>query len=216
MIESAIKVKICGLRDLDNTRVAVEAGADFVGFVFAPTRRYVPPEVVAPIVEELPGSVGKVGIFVDAAPDLIRSIARQCRLDFVQLCGDESPEFCRALGVPSIKSLRVRGPEVAGAVERYAGAVAWCHLDGFQPGAHGGTGTTFEWSLARPLAERFDIMVAGGLTPETVAAAIRVTAPWGVDVSSGVETDGQKDAAKIRAFVTAARLAAVDVGRREE
>jgi phosphoribosylanthranilate isomerase len=201
------KVKICGLRDLANARAAVEAGADFVGFVFAPTRRYVPPEIVASIVRELPSSSQKVGLFVDESAETIQSIARTCHLDIVQLCGDETPEFCQSIGVPAVKLLRVRGPEIAVEVERYADAVAWCILDGFQPNSYGGTGTTFDWNLARPITRRFNVMVAGGLTPENVAAAIEVARPWGVDVSSGVETDGQKDASKIEAFVRAARLA---------
>ncbi len=200
-----IKAKICGLRDLENARAAVEAGADFVGFVFAPTRRYVSPDLAASIVRQLPGSVQKVGVFVDEDPEIIRLVARTCCLDYVQLCGDESPDFCRELGVPVVKSLRVRGLEVAEEVERYAGAVAWCILDGFQANSHGGTGTAFDWEIARPIARRRPVMIAGGLTPENVAVAISIARPWGVDVSSGVETDGQKDAAKIAAFVKAVR-----------
>ena len=202
-----IRAKICGLRDLESARVAVEAGADFVGFVFAPTRRYVSPDLAASIIRQLPGSVRKIGVFVNEEPETIRLIARTCCLDYVQLCGDESPDFCRELGVPAVKSLPARGPEVAEEVERYTGAVAWCILDGFQPNSHGGTGTAFDWEIARPIARRRLVMIAGGLTPENVAMAISVARPWGVDVSSGVETDGQKDAAKIAAFVAAVRHA---------
>ena len=202
---TAIKVKICGLRDLANARVAVEAGADFVGFVFAPTRRYVVPDLVATISRELPSSVQKVGLFVNESAATIREIVRDCKLDFAQLCGDETPEFCRTLGVPVVKSLKVRGPEVLEEVARYADLVAWCQLDGFQPDQHGGTGTSFDWELAQPVARRFTVMVAGGLTPENVTGAIVVARPWGVDVSSGVEIDGQKDPEKIVAFVRAAR-----------
>lgn len=200
-----IRVKICGLRDLANARAAAEAGADFVGFVFAPTRRYVAPELVAGITRELPGTVQKVGLFVNEPAETIRAITRACQLDYAQLCGDETTEFCRTLGVPAIKALRVRGPDLAAEVERYADAVAWCNLDGFQPNSYGGSGTTFDWNLARPIAQSFQVMVAGGLTPENVAAAIEQANPWGVDVSSGVEVDGQKDPAKIAAFVEAAR-----------
>jgi phosphoribosylanthranilate isomerase len=129
-------------------------------------------------------------------------------LTYVQLCGDESVDYCRDLGVPFVKSLRVRGPEIAGDVERYASIAAWCQLDAYQPGAHGGTGTSFDWAIARELSRRYHIMVAGGLTPENVGKAIRVARPFGVDVSSGVESNGRKDSDKIAAFVLAARAAA--------
>ncbi|HLZ08497.1 MAG TPA: phosphoribosylanthranilate isomerase [Chloroflexota bacterium] len=205
---SALLVKIDGLRDLEHARVAVDAGADFVGFVFARTRRYVAPEVVAAIVAALPDSVKKVGVFVDEAADSVRSIVRDCRLDFAQLCGDESVEYCQALGVPSIKSFRVRGPEVANEVARFDGHVTWNILDGYQENSYGGTGIRFDWQLAQDLTRRFPIFLAGGLTESNVAEAIRIGRPAGVDVSSGVETDGTKDSAKITAFVAAARRAA--------
>lgn len=198
-------VKICGLREVEHARVAVEAGADFVGFVFAPTRRYVAPKQVRAITQELPRSVPRVGLFVDETAETIREIFATCRLDYVQLCGDESPEYCVALGLPVVKSLRVRGGEIAAEVERYATVSHWIQLDGFQRGAYGGTGTTFDWRLAGELSSRYRIMLAGGLNPENVGEAIAVGQPWGVDVSSGVETDGQKDVAKIRAFVRAAK-----------
>jgi len=153
----------------------------------------------------LPGSVQKVGLFVNENAATIRDIIRGCQLDYAQLCGDETPEFCRTLGVPVIKSLKVRGPGILDEVERYADLVAWCQLDGFQPDQHGGTGTSFDWELARPATRRFKVMVAGGLTPENVTRAIEVARPWGVDVSSGVETNGQKDPEKIAAFLMAAR-----------
>ena len=200
-----MKVKICGLRDLAATRAAIEAGADYVGFVFAPTRRYVRPETVASIVQTIPDSVGKVGLFVDEQPTMIRTIVVQCGLDFVQLCGGESPDYCRALGVPIVKSLPVRGPDVADALSHYVDIAEWCVLDGFRPNAHGGTGQTFDWGIVEGLIGNGKIMVAGGLTPDNVGEAIRVARPWGVDVSSGVETDGHKDVTKIAAFVAAAR-----------
>lgn len=204
-----IKTKICGLRDQASVQAAVDAGADFVGFVFAPTRRYVAPEIVARIVKGLPSFVASVGLFINEDAATIRAVARSCRLDYVQLCGDETPEFCRLVGVPVIKAVRVRGPRVLDDVALYARAVAWCVLDGFQPNAHGGTGTAFDWELARPVCATFRVMIAGGLTEANVGRAIRIARPWGVDVSSGVETNGEKDAAKIAAFVAAARQASL-------
>jgi phosphoribosylanthranilate isomerase len=208
---SELKVKICGLRELDHARAAADAGADLVGFVFAPTRRYVAPDVVARIVAALPRSIQTVGLFVNEPAESVRSIVRECGLSFAQLCGEESAEYCRALGVPAIKSFRVRGPEVAIEVSQLAPHVAWSQLDGFQANAFGGTGTTFDWRVARSLVDRFPIMLAGGLSPSNVAEAIRVARPMGVDVSSGVETDGIKDIAKIAAFVEAARQATRDL-----
>jgi phosphoribosylanthranilate isomerase len=199
-----VRVKICGLRDLEAARAAVEAGADYVGFVFAATRRYVPPETAREIAADLPRRVGRVGLFVNADAPTVREIAATCGLDYVQLCGDEPPEFIRELGIPAIKSLRVRGPEIVEEVGRYAGQVAWCILDTFQAGAYGGTGATFDWRLAQTLAHH-QIMLAGGLDSSNVARAIQTARPWGVDVSSGVETDGRKDPEKIYSFVRAAK-----------
>jgi phosphoribosylanthranilate isomerase len=204
---SALKVKICGLREREHAQAAVDAGADLVGFVFAPTRRYVAPDVVAGIVASLPSSIQTVGLFVNEPAESVRSIVRGCGLSFAQLCGDESIDYCQSLGVSSVKSFRVRGPEIADDVAAFEAHVAWSILDGFQPNAYGGTGTTFDWKLARALADRFPIMLAGGLSPSNVAEAIRIGRPMGVDVSSGVETMGVKDIVKIVAFIEAARLA---------
>ena len=209
-----MKVKICGIRDVASARGAADAGADLIGFVFAPTRRQVPPELAAAIIRELPSSVGTVGVFVDEEPSRIRAIADACRLDYIQLCGDEPPELCEQLGRPVIKSLKVRGPDIIEEVARYAGVVAWCILEGFQPGAHGGTGASFDWRLARAVTERYTVMLAGGLTPENVEQAIQIARPWGVDVSSGVETNGQKDIRKIAAFISAAKACGLALDRR--
>ena len=200
-------VKICGLREVAHARVAVDAGADLVGFVFAPTRRYVAPDVVASIVAALPISVRKVGLFVDESPELVRSIVRGCGLDYAQLCGDETIDYCEMLGVPAIKSFRVRGPEVVDDVAGYAEHVTWSILDGYQANAYGGTGASFDWQIARAVTDQYKIILAGGLSPTNVADAIQIARPMGVDVSSGVETNGVKDIAKIASFVEAVRFA---------
>jgi phosphoribosylanthranilate isomerase len=204
-----LTVKICGLRELEHAVAAVESGADLLGFVFAPTRRYVSPDVVATILRNLPRSVPAVGLFVNEGPGQVRAISEHCGLAYVQLCGDESVEYGRALGLTYVKSVRVRGPEIVDEVVRHAKFAAWCQLDSYQPNEHGGTGTTFDWDLVRDLTSRFRIMVAGGLTPTNVGQAIEVTRPYAVDVSSGVETEGRKDPAKIAAFIAAARRAAL-------
>ncbi len=206
-----VRVKICGLRQIEHAQAAVEAGADLIGFVFAPVRRYVAPETAAAIARAVPSSVKKVGLFVNAPSDTVRSIVEQCGLDYAQLCGDETPEFCQELELPVVRSLRVRGPDVVDEVARFAPHVSWCILDGFQPNSYGGTGTSFDWRLAQTIARDYPIMVAGGLTPETVGEVIRLVEPFGVDVSSGVETAGDKDVVKIARFIAAARAAEREV-----
>ena len=201
-------IKICGLRETEHAQAAAEAGADLLGFVFAPTRRYIAPGVVAAIAGKLPRAIPLVGLFVDERPDFVRSTVEACSLAYAQLCGSESIEYCRALGVPFVRSFRVRGRDVVDEVERYAAFSAWCHLDAYVPSAYGGTGTSFDWTVARLVTTRHRAMVAGGLTPGNVGDAIRIAQPWGVDVSSGVETGGRKDVDKIVAFVSAARRAA--------
>jgi phosphoribosylanthranilate isomerase len=215
LASSDLIVKICGLREAEHARVAVDCGADLIGFVFAPTRRYVAPEIVAEIIRDLPRSVPTVGLFVDEQPAVVRSIAQTCGLAYVQLCGDESVDYCCQLGLRLIKSLRVRGPSIAKEVERFAAVAEWCVLDAFQPGAHGGTGTSFDWELARDVGRIYQVIVAGGLTPENVGQAIQTARPRGVDVSSGVESSGRKDPEKIEAFVRAARRAATLAGMSE-
>lgn len=202
------RVKICGLRTVAAARAAVEAGADFLGFVFAPSRRQVAPRLVQQLLADLPsGAYETVGVFVDAPPHLINAIAETCRLDWVQLCGQEPPDLCAQLRVPVIKSFRVAGPVDLETVARYMTVCRLVHLDTYRPGQAGGTGETFDWSLAVPVARRWPTMLAGGLDAANVARAIQLVQPYAVDVSSGVETAGEKDPAKIAAFIAAVRRA---------
>lgn len=201
-------IKICGLRETEHAQAAAEAGADLLGFIFAPTRRYVAPGVVAAIAGKLPRPIPLVGLFVDERPEVVRSTVETCGLAYAQLCGSETVEYCRALGLPFVRSFRVRGMDVVDEVGKYAAFSAWCVLDAYVPSAYGGTGTSFDWTIARLVTTRHRTMVAGGLTPDNVGDAIRIAQPWGVDVSSGVETGGRKDVDKIVAFVSAARRAA--------
>jgi phosphoribosylanthranilate isomerase len=199
---SAVRVKICGIRRLADAMTAADAGADAIGLNFwRPGRRYVTPEVARQIARALPPFVSKVGVFVDEDPDTAREIADLVGLDALQLHGTESPELCAAFDLPVIKSIKVRGPESLAGLARYR--VAGFLLDTHVPGAAapGGSGRTFDWSLAERARDAGPIIISGGLTPANVEEAIRRARPYAVDVASGVETDGEKDPGKIRAFI---------------
>ena len=152
-------------------------------------------------------NIGKVGVFVNQPLTEVREIADCCRLDYVQLHGDESPEYCEAVGVPVIKGFSVSPAFSKAATVPYN--VAYFLLDSLVGGQSGGTGISFDWCRSRDLAGELTkpFLVAGGLTPDNVAEAIRILTPAGVDVSGGVETGGEKDFEKIRLFITAARKA---------
>jgi phosphoribosylanthranilate isomerase len=196
-----IRVKICGNVTLKDTMAAVEAGADAVGFVFhAKSPRGVSPKAVAAIVSHLPPLVTSVGVFVNEKADVVRQIVSDCGLAYAQLHGDESPQYCAELRVPVLKGIRVRGCEDVSALASYR--VKAILLDAYVEGLAGGTGATFDWSLAVEAKAWGPIILAGGLTPDNVAEAISHVQPYGVDVSSGVEAaPGMKDHAKVRAFV---------------
>ncbi len=195
-----VRVKICGIKRLEDALAAVDAGADAIGLNFwRPGRRYVPPETARVIARALPPFVARVGVFVDEDPETIRKIAALCGLDALQLHGSETPEFCRQFDRPVIKGVKVRGAQSVDGLARYQ--VAAILLDAHVPGEMGGTGQRFDWALAVRVKEAGPVILSGGLTPENVADAIRTATPYAVDVASGVETDGQKDPAKIRAFV---------------
>lgn len=210
-------VKICGVRRLEDALVVAEAGADYFGMVFVPRRRRrIEPTAARLITDRLhalgPSAPQSVGLFGDQAVGEVLDTVVVAGLDCVQLCGDESAEYCRQVqeraGV--IKVLHVADDaEIAGIVElmdTYAGAGCTITLDSQVAGLHGGTGQSFDWSIAAKLAESGrQFLLAGGLTPENVADAAAQVKPWGVDVSSGVETEGEQDQAKIRQFIANAR-----------
>ncbi len=195
-----VRVKICGIKRLEDALAAVDAGADAIGLNFwRPGRRYIPPETARVIARALPPFVARVGVFADEDLETIRKIADLCGLDALQLHGSESPEFCRQFDRPVIKGVKIRGPQSVEGLARYH--VAAFLLDAHVPGEMGGTGRRFDWSLAIRAKEAGPVILSGGLTPENVGEAIRAATPYAVDVASGVETGGQKDPAKIRAFV---------------
>lgn len=199
-----VRVKICGIRRLEDALVAVEAGADALGFNFwRPGRRYVAPETARAIARALPPFVARVGVFADEDPETVREIAGLVGLDALQLHGAEDPEVCVQFDRPVIKGIKVRGPESLRHLRRYR--VAAFLLDAHVPGAMGGTGRTFDWSLATEARDAGPVILSGGLTPENVTEAIRAARPYAVDVASGVETGGEKDPEKVRAFVARVR-----------
>ena len=215
----ASTVKICGVRRLEDALVVAEAGADYLGMVFVPgRRRRIEPAAGRVITDGLHalGAVSpqSVGLFGDQPVEEALDTIAAAGLDYVQLCGEESAEYCRQVqkhaGV--IKVLHVADDaEIDGIVElidTYTAAGCTITLDSQVSGLHGGTGQSFDWSIAAKLAESGrQFLLAGGLTPENVADAAAQVNPWGVDVSSGVETDGAQDHAKIRQFIANARSA---------
>ncbi len=202
-----VRIKVCGITCVEDALVAVEAGADALGFMFyAPSPRCVRPDQVRRIVERLPPFVARVGVFVNADEAQIRMTIQESGLDTLQLHGKETPELCQRLApLPVIKAFRMDGPAALNALDSYS-ECAWL-LDSYVAGVFGGTGQTFNWDLACEAVRRGGrVVLAGGLTPDNVARAVAAVSPYGVDVSSGVEVSpGRKDPEKLRAFVKAAR-----------
>lgn len=202
-------VKVCGITNLEDALAAIEAGADMLGFNFyARSPRHVVPADARRVVERMPEGVACVGVFVnEPSPEAVLEMARESGVSAVQLHGDETPEFCRALeGFTTIKALRVGkdyGVETAAAFDTDA-----VLLDAYAPDAFGGTGHTFDWTLARATREAVPrLFLAGGLKPSNVAAAIESVGPYAVDVCSGVETSpGRKSFRLMRELVAAVRL----------
>lgn len=198
-----VRIKICGITNLDDALAAVSFGADALGFVFYPkSPRLVSQQAAAAIISKLPPFVARVGVFVDEQMERVKTIMEECNLDYVQLHGSERPEFCRALGKRVIKTLRVKNESVLQQLSEYT--VPAFLLDAYKPGIPGGTGQTFNWDIAARAARSATVILSGGLTPQNVAQAIATVKPYAVDVSSGTEASpGKKDHAKMRAFVEA-------------
>jgi phosphoribosylanthranilate isomerase len=214
----SIRVKICGLTRLEDAQVAVTAGADLLGFIFYPkSPRYVTPAQVSAILAALGQSgaqVTTVGVFVNEHPETVLEILNTCGLDLAQLHGEESPEQLGISG-PSLltgrayKALRPRSAEEAQTLAQHyarSGNPPAFLIDTYQPAQLGGTGQTGDWQAAAGLAARYPLLLAGGLTPANVRQAVQAVKPWGVDVSSGVESaPGQKDHEAVREFVREAK-----------
>jgi phosphoribosylanthranilate isomerase len=209
-----VRVKICGLRTEADVRACVDAGADAVGFNFYPrSKRYVTAEQAAPLARALPASVWKVGVFVGAPPNEVAEHIRAAGLTHAQLHGDEVPAEYAQVGAPLVQVIRVKDrASLSVTPSPDAGVVL---LDTFVAG-FGGGGETFDWRWVGEATAgwKVPVVLAGGLTPDNVADAIQQARPWGVDVASGVESaPGLKDAARVKAFVQAAREASEALAR---
>lgn len=202
-----VRVKICGIRDWEEARMVLDAGVDTLGFVFTRSPREIKPEAAREIINRLPPFTTTVGVFVNEPRYSLMEIASFCHLDVLQLHGDEPPEYCHGLSQRLLKAVRVRDANSLEGLEAYWEVQGFL-LDACVPGKAGGTGTTFNWELVRTgtIADK-PIILAGGLTPENVATAIRLVRPYAVDVSSGVEAGGRKDPARIAAFLEAVKKA---------
>lgn len=208
-------IKICGVRRRDHALTAVDAGADMLGLVFAPSRRQITVEDAASIADaarvtasDHGRAIALIGVFVNETVERIRDVAQSCGLDGVQLSGDEPIAYADALeSLLIIKAIRFDDSAHEHAWLQHDRPHVRLLVDAHVPGSYGGAGVVADWVRAAELARQRPLLLAGGLTPENVAGAIAQVGPWGVDVSSGVESNGVKDHAKIRAFIAAARAA---------
>ncbi|MBE3571365.1 MAG: phosphoribosylanthranilate isomerase [Moorella humiferrea] len=202
-----IRIKICGIRSYEEARMVLDAGIDVMGFVFAPSPRRINPETAREIIQRLPPFTTTVGVFVNEPRYSLLEIASFCRLDVLQLHGDEPPEYCRGISQRVVKALRVKDAGFLQVMDHYPDVHGFL-LDTYVPGVAGGSGRSFNWELAKGATARGKpIILAGGLTPENVGKAIQIIRPYAVDVAGGVETDGRKDLKKILSFVRAVREA---------
>lgn len=200
-----VRIKICGITNLEDALLATGLGANALGFIFyAKSPRSVEPEAAREIIRQLPPFVLSVGVFVDEEAGVVQELAARVGLDWVQLHGQESPEYCRSLGRRVLKGFRIKDEDSLEELQTYRGAVQAFLLDTYKKGQTGGTGETFDWELARKAQDYGPIVLAGGLTADNVAQAVAAAQPQAVDVASGVEAaPGKKDPEKLRAFFRA-------------
>ncbi|MBI2874393.1 MAG: phosphoribosylanthranilate isomerase [Firmicutes bacterium] len=207
MTAARTRVKVCGIRSPEEGRAVARLGADAVGLVFHPgSSRFVSPEQAYEISSRIPPFVARVGIFVDEDPETVAVLVHQVGLDAVQLHGSEPPAVCEVLSRETrvIKAFRIREKSDLAGIETYR--VSAYLLDSRVEGLPGGTGRTFPWGVAVEAAGRFrPLILSGGLNPENVGEAVRQVRPYAVDVSTGVESGGRKDLAKVEAFIKAVR-----------
>ena len=197
-------VKICGLKDARHVQAAVEAGADYIGFVFASSKRAVTIEQAQELAKGIPERVRKVGVFVNAEQDFLQEAYEKVPLDYIQYHGDESNEFIQQVGLPAIKAFSIRNK--ADVLKAASYDVDYYLFDAPGTDYRGGSGHSFDWSLLEESnIPREKIMLAGGLNTGNIAAAIRLVRPAGVDVSSGVEQDGAKNEGLIKSFLQTAK-----------
>jgi phosphoribosylanthranilate isomerase len=192
------KVKICGITNLDDAQAAINMGADILGFNFYPkSPRFLPPEQAAAIISKLPGFVDIAGVFVNESQEHIRETVELCKLNWIQLHGDENPDFCRSfsdLNAKIMKALRVKDKsDIEKAEDYFTDAIL---LDAFDPEKYGGTGLTFDWNIVGHIGKR--VFLAGGINPDNAGDALELGV-YGIDVCSGIEAaPGKKDHKKMK------------------
>jgi phosphoribosylanthranilate isomerase len=217
-----IRVKICGITEIQHAVAAARNGADFVGLVFAPSPRQVSSGralQLAEAVHTLETDTFVVGVFVNSAADEVNRVADYCHLDWIQLSGDETWQYCRQIERPIIKTIHIPATEkkqetvdwlfaeMAVGYQQITRQALVCLLDSKIGNVYGGTGQAFDWALGKEAAARFPVIIAGGLTLNNVGRLVKELHPWGVDVSSGVESNGKKDEAKIIDFIEVVKKA---------
>lgn len=205
-------IKICGIKILKDALAAIDAGADYLGFNFYPkSARFVEKETCAEITSVLKKEhpqIKLIGVFVNLPVEEVKVILETCHLDLAQLHGDETPEMLESFNGKAFKAIRLTSESAETSVYPFLKSALSPALlvDAAVKGVYGGSGVTADWSAAAELAKKYPLLLAGGLTPENVADAVRQVKPWGVDVASGVESaPGEKDAGKMKAFVQAVR-----------
>ena len=203
------RIKVCGITGQEDARAAVAAGADGLGFIFVEqSPRLVDPDMVRAITGDLPPFVDTVGVFRDEAIEVVEEIVNYCRLTLVQLHGSESPEYCKSISCPVIKSFAIHSDTESHELAAYSDAVRGFLLDTYHKDLAGGTGMVFDWKLVEQIKPPGPVILAGGLNPENVAEAIRMVKPFAVDVNSGVEYQpGRKDTDKLKSFADEVRKA---------
>lgn len=207
-------IKICGITTMDGAKAASEAGADLIGFVFADSKRKIAPDAAKEIASTIPNNIKKVGVFVNESLTNIFQIAKDVGLDVIQLHGDETAAFCKQIPLPTIKAFGIQCQEDIMALSAYD--CDYYLVDSPTGRYRGGNGTTFDWSLLKDHGiAREQLMLAGGLQADNIAAAISIVQPAAIDVSSGVETNGEKDPNKIKAFIDKAKQAHKQLERRK-
>jgi phosphoribosylanthranilate isomerase len=210
------RVKICGITQVEHAVAATVAGADFLGLVFAPSKRRINMETglqITAVIRSIDKRPLVAGVFVNLPASEVNETARYCRLDYVQLSGNEDWDYCKDIDFPVIKVIHINDgcnseqviKEIGAGYKAFLKHKPVFLLDTMKVNEFGGTGRTFDWTLAGEVSSVYPVIVAGGLSPDNVNQLIKTARPWGVDVSSGVETNGTKDVGKIRSFIDTVR-----------
>lgn len=191
------EIKICGIKNMEEINIIKEYPVSYIGFIFAPSKRQVTEEIVMKLRENVRKDIKAVGVFVDEEASRINELASTCKLDFIQLHGNEDNEYCKKIKYPIWKSIAVSNKESLEAIDSYKD-IDGILLDTYHKGEKGGTGKVFNWNLVKNISKHNKVILAGGLNPENIIEAVDIVKPQIVDVNSGVETNLMKDENKIK------------------